>query len=338
MSIQEMDDLKQHYLDEMKRLINSEYRNEIKIYKLKENFNGMSIEINKKEKLQQLKQLANLSTYPSKHFNSFCYDDDDEDYTIAVTPSLSTEEPDNSLIMRDEYPDTILATESDEFIKSSVENLVPILSESEGESECDVPAREEFITFSNILFDADYEFDSGDDQSCSDEDVLEKIFLNPLFEEEIIPIKIDQHHYNAESDITESLRTHDSSLFISSKIDSLFDEFVGELALLKSIPPGIDETGCDFEEDIRLIEKLLYDNSSSRPSKEFVFANSDAEIESFSPSPIPVEDSDSLMEEIDLSFTLDYPMTLGIEDDDYDSEREILIFEDLPRNDTVSPS
>nr|GFD39945.1 hypothetical protein [Tanacetum cinerariifolium] len=51
----------------------------------------------------------------------------------------------------------------------------------------------------------------------------------------------------------ESLRTHDSSLPISSKIDSLLDEFAGELTLLKSISPGIDETDCDFEEDIRLI-------------------------------------------------------------------------------------
>nr|GEU70244.1 hypothetical protein [Tanacetum cinerariifolium] len=86
MSIQEMKDLKQQYLDEMKRLINSEYRDEIKIDELKENFNSMSIEINKKEKLLQLEQLTNLSTYPLKRFNSFCYDDDDdddEDYTIA---------------------------------------------------------------------------------------------------------------------------------------------------------------------------------------------------------------------------------------------------------------
>nr|GFB28028.1 hypothetical protein [Tanacetum cinerariifolium] len=134
MSIQEMDDLKQQYLDEMKRLINLEYHDEIKIDVLKENFNSMSIEINKKEKLQQLEQLANLSTYPSKCFNSFCYDDDDddEDYTIAVTPILSTEEPDNSLSMGDEHLDTISETESDEFIKSSVENLIPIPSESEG--------------------------------------------------------------------------------------------------------------------------------------------------------------------------------------------------------------
>nr|GEV82329.1 hypothetical protein [Tanacetum cinerariifolium] len=113
-------------------------RDEIKIDELKGNSNSMSIEINKKERLQQLEQVANLSTYPSKGFNSFCYDDDDEDYTIAVTPSLSTEEPDNSLSMGDEHLDTIPATKSNEFIKYSVENLVPIPSESEGESEFDV--------------------------------------------------------------------------------------------------------------------------------------------------------------------------------------------------------
>nr|GFB00005.1 hypothetical protein [Tanacetum cinerariifolium] len=40
--------------------------------------------------------------------------------------------PDNSLSMGDEHLDTISVIESNEFIKSSVENLVPILSESEG--------------------------------------------------------------------------------------------------------------------------------------------------------------------------------------------------------------
>nr|GEU53787.1 hypothetical protein [Tanacetum cinerariifolium] len=408
MSIQEIEDLKQQYLHEMKRLINSAYRDEIKIDELNGNFNSMSIEINKKEKLQQLEQVANLSTYPSKrftsffydddddedytiaftpslsteepdnslrkasatragnfnsmsieinikeklqqlehvanlstylskHFNSFCCDDDDdEDYIIAVTPSLSTEEPDNSLSMGDEHLGTIPATESDEIIKSSVEILVPIPSESKGEPECDVPAREEFTTFSNILFDAECEVDSSDDQSFYDEDVPEKIFSNPLFEEETILMKIDQHHYNAESDLIESLRTHDSLLIISSKIDSHLDEFAGELTLHKSIPSGIDETDCDLEEEIRIIERLLYDNLFPRLPEDFVSENSDDEIESFSPSPIPVEDSDSLMEEIDLAFTPDFLMTPGIEDDDYDSEREILISEDLPSNDIFS--
>nr|GEZ98991.1 hypothetical protein [Tanacetum cinerariifolium] len=146
-------------------------------------------------------------------------------------------EPEDSLRMGDEHLDTISETKSDEFIKSSVENLIPNPSESEDDSECDMPICYDFTTFSNLLFD----------------------------------------------------------------IDSLLDEFVGELTLLKSIPPGIDEADCDPEEEIRLIEKLLYNNSSPRSSEEFIFENSDTAIESFSPSPILVEDSDSLMEEIDLS-------------------------------------
>nr|GEU84901.1 hypothetical protein [Tanacetum cinerariifolium] len=70
-----------------------------------------------------------LSTHPSKRLHSFCFDDDDEDYTSAITldePVLSTEEPDNSLSMGDEHLDTIPTTESDEFIKSGVGNLIPI--------------------------------------------------------------------------------------------------------------------------------------------------------------------------------------------------------------------
>nr|GFB12499.1 hypothetical protein [Tanacetum cinerariifolium] len=56
-------------------------------------------------------------------------------------PVLSTEEPDNSLSMGNEHLDTILTMKSDEFIKSSVENLIPIPSESKGipEHMCDVP-------------------------------------------------------------------------------------------------------------------------------------------------------------------------------------------------------
>nr|GEX41290.1 hypothetical protein [Tanacetum cinerariifolium] len=237
--------------------------------------------------------------------------------------------------MGDEHLDTILATESDEFIKSSVKNLVPNPSESEGEIGCDVPAC--FTTFSNVLFDAEYEFDSVDDQSCSNEDVPEKIFSNPLFDEEIISMKIDPYHFNAKSDLIESLLNHDSSIIpSSSKIDSLLDEFAGELTLLKSISSGIDETDCYHENEIRLTKKLLYDNSSPRPPKEFVSKNSNTEIESFFPSPIPNEDSDSHMEEIDLSFNPDDPMPPSIEDDDYNSERDILILNELPSNYSLS--
>ncbi|GKB55656.1 hypothetical protein Tco_0911842 [Tanacetum coccineum] len=81
---------------------------------------------------------------------------------------------------------------------------------------------------------------------------------------------------------------------------------------------------------------MLYDNSSPRPPEEFNSKNSDAIIESFSPSPIFVEDSDSLMEEIDLFLTPDDSMPLGIENDDYDSEGDIIFLEELVSNDSPS--
>nr|GEU96722.1 hypothetical protein [Tanacetum cinerariifolium] len=183
---------------------------------------------------------------------------------ITITLNLPTVEPEDSLRIRDEHLDTIPATESDEFIKSSVENLV--LNPSD------------------------------DDESFSDEDILEEIYSNPLFDEEIISMKIDLHHFNTE----------------------------------------IDETDCDPKEEIRLIEKLLYDNSSPCPLEEFIYENSDAAIESFSPSPFHIEDNDSPMEEIDLSFTPDDSIPPGIKEDDYDSERDMLIFEELLSNDSLS--
>nr|GEX97911.1 hypothetical protein [Tanacetum cinerariifolium] len=261
-------------------------------------------------------------------------DDDDvgDDYAFAIIPN----ELGNSLSMGDEHLDTIPAIESDKFIKYSVENLVPVLSESKGEPECDMPACEVFTTFSNILFDSNNDFYSSDDQSFSNEDFPKEIYSNPLFDEEIIHMKVDPHHFNVESDLIESLLNHDSSIISSSKMDSLFNEFAGKLTLLKSIPSRIDETDCYSEDETRFIQRLFYDNSSPCPPEEFVYENSNAKIESFSLSPIPIEDTDSLIDEIDLSFTLDYPKPPGIEDDDYDSERDILILEEFLSNDSLS--
>nr|GEZ13941.1 hypothetical protein [Tanacetum cinerariifolium] len=236
--------------------------------------------------------------------------------------------------MEEKHLNTLPAMESDEFIKSCAENLIPNPSESEGESGCDVPAG--FTTFSNVLFDDDYDSDSSDDQSLSDEDVREKIYSNPLFDEEIISMKIEQHSFNAESDLIESMPNHDSSITISSKIDSLFDEFAGKLNLLKSFPPGIDKTDCYHEKEIRLIKRLLYDNSSPRPPEEIVSDNSNADIESFSPSPILNKDSDPLMEEIHFSFNPDDLMPPGIKEDDDDSERDVPILEELLKNYSLS--
>ncbi|GKE97203.1 hypothetical protein Tco_1582058, partial [Tanacetum coccineum] len=161
------------------------------------------------EMVIQRKHAANISTHtpePSRHFNFTC--DDDEEYSIplkdmpqisssiALAPVSSIVEPEDSLIMGNKELSTIPEKESDEFIKSSVEDLIPIPRESEdtsgSDSESILPSSDDFspifeeksVTFSNPLFDSNDDFTSSDDESLSDEDVPEdvKIYSNPLFE------------------------------------------------------------------------------------------------------------------------------------------------------------
>ncbi|GJU37302.1 hypothetical protein Tco_1185656 [Tanacetum coccineum] len=260
-------------------------------------------------------------------------------------PVLPTRETEDSLILGDEHLDTIHEKESDELIKSSIENLVPIPSESEdfsdNESECDVPECDEtsltFTTVSNPLFDSNDDFTSSDDESLSDEDVpMEnfKIYSNPLFDdEEIISPKIDPHYFNTESNLIESLLNRDILIDYAPKFDYLLEEFSGELTHIDLIPPGIEKADFDLKEEIRLVENLLYDNSSPRPPEELNLEIADTILESLSPSPILVEDSDSHIEEIDLFLATNDSMPPGIEDDGYDSEGDIRFLEELLKND-----
>ncbi|GJY25652.1 hypothetical protein Tco_0400378 [Tanacetum coccineum] len=119
-------------------------------------------------------ELSEYINCPSWNRPTF-YDDDDDEYTIiyrkpkAITPNLPTVEPDNSLIMGDEHLDTIPETESDEIIKSSVEILVPIPSESKGISDdtCDVPVGEDSSTFDALNDHSEILSDSNDDDTSS---------------------------------------------------------------------------------------------------------------------------------------------------------------------------
>ncbi|GJW60456.1 retrovirus-related pol polyprotein from transposon TNT 1-94 [Tanacetum coccineum] len=196
----------------------------------------------------------------------------------SITPDLPIA---GSLTMEDEHLDTILEMDLDEEIESSVENLNLTPSESEDLSD---------YIFSTPLFDSNDDYTSSDDESSSEEDVLVenfKIYSNPLleFDEEIfssetnplynkvledfdsIPPGNENDHFNVESDLIESFLNKDT-VITSPNIDFLLEEFVGELALINLIPPGIAETNFDPKEAIRLIKKLLYDNSSPHPPEE----------------------------------------------------------------------
>ncbi|GJS05079.1 hypothetical protein Tco_0321587 [Tanacetum coccineum] len=263
-------------------------------------------------------ELAEYINTPSWNLPTSSYDDDDDEYSFATQEYLMTCStaitPDspkmNSLIMEDEHLDTIPETKSDELIKSSVEDLVQILnftSSDESFSKEDVP-NENFKILSNPLFDLDEEITSTKVDQIDDE-VLENT--------NSIPLGIEYPCFNAESDLLESLLHQDTSINDSQKINSLLDEFADEFTLLYSIPPRIDDVNLDSEGDILFLESLLYDNSSPRPPKEF---NSENPTESFSPSLIPVEDSDSLMEEIDIFLDGNGSIPSGIQSNDYDSE------------------
>ncbi|GJW12087.1 hypothetical protein Tco_1577914 [Tanacetum coccineum] len=145
---------------------------------------------------QLLKDLQIISEELSEYINCpswnrpTFYDNDDEEYSIqfkeylensskAITPDLPTEEPEYSLSMGDEHLSTIPETESDEVIKSSVENLVPIPRESEGVSDdtCDVPFCDNSPPLDVLKRSLKFSLPSvpNDDCTSSDNDSFENI-------------------------------------------------------------------------------------------------------------------------------------------------------------------
>nr|GEW23903.1 hypothetical protein [Tanacetum cinerariifolium] len=250
------------------------------------------------EEYRQREQVANLSTNtpkPSRRFNYICYDDDDDyDYeertiplneiisqippSIVITTSplvLPTKDTKDSLIMGNEDLSTILKKESDEFIKSSVEDLILIPCESEdtskSDSECILPScddfspinifEEESMTFSNPLFNSNDDFTSSDDKSISDEDVLEdnvKIYSNPLFEFDDGYISSNVNHLfdevleDIECDDVELLLHHDSSI-PKMTVASILEGFTDELPLKEN------DDLFDLESKNDEWKKILYD-------------------------------------------------------------------------------
>nr|GEU96630.1 hypothetical protein [Tanacetum cinerariifolium]GEV08249.1 hypothetical protein [Tanacetum cinerariifolium] len=265
-----------------------------------------------------LEDVQNINKELSEFTNSPSWDRpmivDDVDHSIqfrlnlenssnAIAPVLPTEEPEYSLSMGDEHLSTISETKSDEVIKSSVKNLVPIPSEyevtSDNESGCDVPVKDEsspiFTTFSNPIFDCNDDFTYSNDKSLCNEDVpMEnfKIYSNLLFDDgEIISNKIDPYYFNAESNLIESLPNRDTLFDSFPKFDYL-EEFSGELMPTSIIneehdlmPPGIESDDHDLEGDIHFLEELL--SNDSMPLSENKSSNFDHHDDPLFPRPPP---------------------------------------------------
>ncbi|GKE34894.1 hypothetical protein Tco_1454216 [Tanacetum coccineum] len=259
--------------------IDEEYERdcEIIIRKLKQDFNEWGSEVRKKEQAYNEEQYAAAR----RRMLSIPFIDEDDYIPLGdiiarystsktITPDLPIEEPDNSLSIGDEHLDTT----------PSIENLVPIPSEFEGMSD-----------------------DTSD-----------------------VP-NYDNNRVNVEIDFVESLIDRDTSIVHSSKIDPILEEFAGELAHIDPIPPGIVEAGFDPNDDTSSdddsFENIEYIDASTSYIEYDIFEEKllnvhrlisnieslkvnptlDRVLESPSPFPIPVVDSDAFFEESDTSLS-----------------------------------
>ncbi|GJU12470.1 hypothetical protein Tco_1134866 [Tanacetum coccineum] len=232
------------------------------------------------EKLNQQEHAANVSTHtldPSRRFN-FIYDDDDDDEestiplnkiisqippSIAITPVLPTMELEDSLIMGDENLSTIPEKESDEFIKSSVEDLVSIPKKSSGSTT--THSGYSFPDYKAFYFDDNHikEKSSGSTTTHFD-------FSLPEYDSFIFDLLIDP------------FRPADRSVFHH-------EEFADELDHIIS-PPEYDYFYFDLEANPGELTILFEENISKDSTKEFT----SLEINDF---PLLLSDCDSTFSE-----------------------------------------
>ncbi|GJW46383.1 hypothetical protein Tco_0078029 [Tanacetum coccineum] len=209
----------------------------------------------------------------------------------AITPDLPIEEPDNSLSMGDEHLDTT----------SSIENLVPIPSEFEGISDdtSDVPnCDNNRINVESDLVESLINRDTSIDYSSKIDPILEE-FAGKLAHIAPIPPGIVEADFDPNDDT-------------SSNDDSFeYIEYVDATTSYSELVNDVDQEEKEFDledifqiQDVILREKLLNVHRliSNIESLE-VNSTLDHVLESPSPFPIPVSDSDSFLEKSDTPFS-----------------------------------
>nr|GEV36129.1 hypothetical protein [Tanacetum cinerariifolium] len=311
-------------------------------------------------------ELAEYINSPS--WNRPAFYNDDGEYSIqykkylenssnAIAPVLPTENPDNSLSMGDEHLSTILETKSDEEIKSSVEDLAPIPSESEGISDdtCDVPfcnnspSLDVLSDHFDIFSDFNNDYTSSDDVSFEDIDYVEastpdsklinlEEVKNDILCEKLLNINLliacdlpSSDDFSTVNSFEEKSMTFSNSLFdsnddfISSDDESLSDEDV-------------------LEDNVKIYSNPLfefddeYNSSNVNPLFDEVLENIESK-----------DFYDSNLDELDLLVTPFYDADKDkcfdsggdvdeindFEEDYYDSARDILYLESLFNDDLV---
>ncbi|GKB47762.1 hypothetical protein Tco_0898515 [Tanacetum coccineum] len=313
---------------------------------------------------------------PSWNRPAFYDDDDDNEYTIqyweylenlsnAITPDLPTEEPDNSLSMGDEHLSSIPETKSNEVIKSSVEDLVPIPSESKGISNdtCDVPFCDNYPPLDvlsdhfEIFFDFNNDCTSSDDDSFEDIDYIEasppdselvnlEEVKDDILHEKLLNINLliacdlpSSDDFSPISIFEEKFVTFSNPLFdsnddfTSSNNNSLSDEDVPEDVKIYSNP--LFEFDDEYiSSDVNpLFEEVLEDIEC----KDSYDSNLDES--TLLVTPLFDSNEDECLAsrgDIDeINAFLDVDISTDIEDGYHDLERDIIYLESLLSNDTI---
>ncbi|GJT45204.1 hypothetical protein Tco_0953919 [Tanacetum coccineum] len=175
-------------------------------------------------------------------------------------------EPLDAFLMGDEVISTILAREIDEFIKSSVDDLVPIPKESEVTLvnpvlECNMPIDSPPLPCIVVLGDEEIDLllrDNLDTLSTGDREInfnpsrdIEE--LKPLLADDPIPV----------TKVFDEPLGNSDSMSRPSETSDLLDELIVEIDLDDSIPTGIDDGYYDSEGDILYFKQLLDKDTSS---------------------------------------------------------------------------
>nr|GEV48681.1 hypothetical protein [Tanacetum cinerariifolium] len=217
-------------------------------------------------------ELAEYINTPGWNRPAFYDDDDDDDvnYTIAITLVLSTEEPDNSLSMGDEHLDTIPATKVDEVIKSSVNDLVPIPSESKGipDTMCDVhlvnnPTPLEAKDHFEIVINSNDDYSSTNDDSLYNENI-EYVDASPhdseLVSLEVEKIVIPKDEKIEDDNLSEKLLKVN---LLIAKIEALKDNSTLSFEFLtkssSTFPKSVLEETNTFDDSLPEFENFCFD-------------------------------------------------------------------------------
>nr|GEU82455.1 hypothetical protein [Tanacetum cinerariifolium] len=273
--------------------------------------------------------------------------------------------------MRYEHPSTILETKSDEVIKSSVEKLVSIPSECgvtfDNESECDVPVCKDSSTFDVLEDHFEILSDSNNDDISSDDDAFEdiKYVEASLSDSKFVSLEEENDIYQEEKEfnledilqiqdviLREKLlsinRLIDDIEFLndnptpdhtikSSSLFPIFEKSDNSLSYSDNSLPEF-ETFSDHTEETRSGSTTTHANNSLPEYDSFCF---EIELDQERLTSVVMKDisdnstNDPLLEEVDSFLASDNSIPPGIENIDYESERDIHFLEELLVDDSI---